>query len=66
MASILVQGMSCGHCKKAVAEAIAKIPGVSDVRVDLETGKVEWQGDASPASVQAAKDAVVALGFESV
>lgn len=64
MASIIVKGMSCEHCRKAVTEAIAKVPGVRDVSVDLHSGKAEWQGDESPATVQAAKDAVVAVGFD--
>lgn len=64
MASIIVKGMSCGHCKAAVTEAIAKIPGVSDVLVDLQSGKAEWKGDASPATVKAIKDAVTAVGFD--
>lgn len=31
-----VNGMSCGHCSKAVADAIKQIAGVEDVVVDLQ------------------------------
>ena len=64
MAAIIVSGMSCDHCRRSVTEAIAKIPGVSDVSVDLATGKASWQGDESPATVQAVKTAVQNIGFD--
>ena len=31
-----VEGMSCGHCAKAIAEAVEALPGVANVAVDLE------------------------------
>ena len=33
-----VTGMTCGHCVNAVTEEVAKIPGVSEVSVDLVAG----------------------------
>ncbi len=33
-----VQGMTCGHCVKAVTEELTAIDGVSDVAVDLVSG----------------------------
>jgi len=33
-----VQGMTCGHCVKAVTEEVSAIPGVTDVAVDLVAG----------------------------
>lgn len=33
--------MTCGHCVNSVTEELKKISGVSDVEVDLTTGKVE-------------------------
>ncbi|HEX6968389.1 MAG TPA: heavy-metal-associated domain-containing protein [Micromonosporaceae bacterium] len=35
-----VTGMTCGHCVSAVSKEIGRIPGVTDVQVDLSTGKV--------------------------
>jgi copper chaperone CopZ len=40
-----VPGMSCGHCKAAVAEELAAVPGVESVDVDLETKLVLVHGD---------------------
>ncbi len=39
--TITVSGMTCGHCVSSVTEELKKITGVSEVQVDLETGKVE-------------------------
>ena len=36
MKILKVNGMRCGHCKAAVEEAAAKIPGVSNPVVDLD------------------------------
>lgn len=36
--SVAVQGMTCGHCVKAVTEEVSAIPGVTDVAVDLVNG----------------------------
>ncbi len=35
-----VEGMSCGHCKMAVHNAVTGINGVKNATVDLETGRV--------------------------
>jgi copper chaperone len=35
-----VTGMTCSHCVSAVGSEIRQIPGVSDVRVDLNSGVV--------------------------
>ena len=36
-----VTGMTCGHCVTAVTEEVGAIAGVTDVRVDLSSGRVE-------------------------
>lgn len=33
-----VDGMTCGHCVRAVTEELTALPGVTDVAVDLVTG----------------------------
>jgi len=52
-----VQGMSCGHCKSAVENALRGQPGVRAASVDLERGsaRVEYDPSAvSPAQLTAA------------
>lgn len=39
-----VSGMSCGHCKTAVENALQKISGVQTVQVNLEQGKALIEG----------------------
>jgi copper chaperone len=41
----LVSGMHCQHCVTAVTEEVSAIPGVTDVRVDLETGELVVTSD---------------------
>ena len=36
-----VQGMTCGHCEKAVTQAVKSVDPAAVVKVDLATGKVE-------------------------
>ena len=35
-----VTGMTCEHCVGAVREEVGRIPGVTEVAVDLPTGRV--------------------------
>jgi copper ion binding protein len=41
-----VTGMTCGHCVASVTEEIGEIDGVSDVAVDLPTGRVTVSSQA--------------------
>lgn len=40
-----VPGMTCGHCKAAVAEEVGAVAGVESIVVDLETKLVVVRGD---------------------
>jgi copper chaperone len=42
---LLVEGMSCGHCEKAVKNALGELDGVKNVSVDLGNKKVEVEGN---------------------
>jgi copper chaperone len=55
--TFIVTGMTCGHCVQAVTEEVTKVRGVTDVAVDLESGKLTVRGDAiDDAEVAAAVD----------
>jgi len=43
--TFLVGGMTCNHCKMTVENNLRKMSGVSDVRIDLASGKVTVEGD---------------------
>ena len=38
--TIIVKGMSCQHCVKAVSVILGEFDGISEVIVDLASGKV--------------------------
>ena len=49
-----VTGMTCGHCVASVTEEVTELPGVTDVQVELESGRLTVTGDASPDAVRGA------------
>jgi len=63
--TLSVQGMTCNHCKMSVTGALKKLPGVSQVDVSLETGKVEVQHEAGVDRAAMAR-AIEDVGFDVV
>jgi copper chaperone len=61
MINLNVSGMTCGHCVAAVSKAVRAVPSVSDVKVDLETGKVTVLGNPDEQAIRAA---IVEEGYE--
>ena len=57
MLDLAVQGMTCAHCVRAVTEAVAGLPRVAAVQVDLAVGAVRIEGDPDEQSVRAAIEA---------
>jgi copper chaperone len=41
-----VSGMHCQHCAGSVSEEVSAVSGVTDVRVDLDSGQLVVIGDA--------------------
>lgn len=58
-----VSGMSCGHCKTAVTEAVGEVGGVVSVDVDVDTGRVTVITEEGPDDALIAR-AVEAAGYE--
>jgi copper chaperone len=63
MATVKIKGMSCGHCVNSTKQALEKIPGISDVNVDLEKGEATYKGEID---IQIIKEAISKIGFEVV
>ena len=40
-----VIGMTCGHCAASVREEVAEVAGVTDVDVDLASGRLGVRGE---------------------
>ncbi len=36
-----VQGMTCGHCERAVTQAVQRVDPAAEVKIDRTAGKVE-------------------------
>jgi copper chaperone len=60
-----VTGMTCGHCVAAVQQEIGKIEGVTDIAIDLPTGRVQVESVA-PLPEGAVHAAVDEAGYEMV
>jgi len=58
-----VRGMTCGHCVNAVSTEIAKLPTVSGVEVDLDSGAVKVTS-AAPLELAQVAAAVDEAGYE--
>lgn len=54
MQSFTVTGMTCSHCVRAVTQAITGLDADAAVRIDLATGRVEVDSNASRADMAAA------------
>jgi copper ion binding protein len=58
-----VEGMTCGHCVAAVTQELSKLPTVTNVDVQLDTGAVTVESDA-PLAVDEVRAAVDEAGYE--
>ena len=57
-----VIGMTCDGCVNAVRRVLSRVPGVTDVQVDLAAGRAEVAGAADTAQLLAA---VRKAGYEA-
>jgi len=61
-ATYAVVGMTCGHCVNAVSAEITKLPGVTEVAVDLDTGAVKVSSE-HPLDESAVEAAIAEAGY---
>jgi copper chaperone CopZ len=64
-ATYKISGMTCGHCVNSVGQELGRLPGVSDVQVDLTTG-VATVTSEQPLDDAAVRAAVDEAGYEVV
>ncbi|MFI7247996.1 heavy-metal-associated domain-containing protein [Micromonospora chalcea] len=60
-----VSGMTCGHCVNSVSTELSALPGVTDVQVDLATGRVTVTSQ-NPLDTDAVRAAVDEAGYDLV
>ena len=63
MASVKIKGMSCQHCVASTTKALEAIPGITNVRVDLDQGQAHYDGEVDKKVIE---DAISKIGFEVV
>lgn len=61
--SLPVQGMTCDHCAAHVDAALQKLPGVSDVTVDLKTKQAMLSYDPTLVDLIEMRNAVTDAGY---
>ncbi|QFT87337.1 Copper chaperone CopZ [Bacillus sp. THAF10] len=59
-----VNGMSCGHCVKAVEGSVGELKGVNAVKVDLAAGTVAVEYSNEEVTVDQIKETIDEEGYE--
>lgn len=54
-----VTGMTCSHCERAITAEVTRLPGVTEVKVDIPAGRVSVaaEGVESSAVIEAIDEA---------
>jgi copper chaperone len=63
--AMTVSGMSCEHCATAIRGEVGKLPGVTDVNVDVAGGTVTVSGEPLPGT-DSLRAAVEEAGYEVI
>jgi copper chaperone len=61
--TIKIEGMTCNHCVMRVEKALKALPGVMDVRVDLQKGAAVVTYDETKITPEKLSFAVVEAGY---
>ncbi|MFP3918903.1 copper chaperone CopZ [Lysinibacillus telephonicus] len=59
-----VQGMSCGHCVKAIEGSVGELEGVNQVNVKLDEALVDVSFDESQVTLDKIKETIVDQGYD--
>ena len=63
MVTIKVKGMGCQNCIDHVTKALENIPGISQIKVDLESGTASFEQSETVTMNEISK-AIDAAGYE--
>ncbi|WP_079524080.1 copper chaperone CopZ [Solibacillus isronensis] len=59
-----VQGMSCGHCVKAIEGRVGQLEGVNEVKVKLDAAQVEVSFNETQVSIETIKETIDDQGYD--
>ncbi|WP_442595747.1 copper chaperone CopZ [Neobacillus sp. D3-1R] len=62
--TLQVEGMSCGHCVKAVEGSVGELKGVSSVKVNLENKSVDVEFNSNEVTLDAIKETIDDQGYD--
>ena len=60
-----VTGMTCGHCEMSIRDEVSSVPGVQEIHVSAQTGKLVVTS-AGPVDEGAVLAAVDEAGYKAV
>lgn len=63
--TLSVQGMTCGHCVKAVETSVGGIPGVKTVQVDLKNARATVGFDPAMTEPEAIIERIDEEGYQA-
>ena len=58
-----VEGMSCGHCVKAIENSVTAISGVDNVQVQLDSGTVNVEFNKDAVEVEQITNVIEEQGY---
>ncbi|MPN19019.1 Copper chaperone CopZ [bioreactor metagenome] len=61
---LIIEGMSCNHCKNAVEKAVKSLPGINFAEVDLAAKKLTVDFDDTKTDIDQVRAVVEDAGFE--
>lgn len=62
--TIVVNGMSCGHCEIAVQDAIRKLPGIKKAKASKRKKQAAVEYDPDTVTLDQIKKAITDAGYE--
>lgn len=62
--TLKVQGMSCGHCVKAIEGSVGQLEGVNEVKVKLDAAQVEVSFNETQVSIDTIKETIDDQGYD--
>ncbi|MCZ8536715.1 MULTISPECIES: copper chaperone CopZ [Paenisporosarcina] len=61
--TLKVEGMSCGHCVKAIESSVTEISGVDNVQVHLENGTVDVEFNKDVVEIEQITNTIEEQGY---
>ncbi|MBT2700706.1 copper chaperone CopZ [Bacillus sp. ISL-40] len=59
-----VKGMSCGHCINSIEGSVGELPGVTAVKVNLDSGTVSVEFNPSEVTIDKIKETIDDQGYD--